>query len=639
MTIPTAPASVLWFATIIAGAAPNTNHATDALDHLVGNRESHTTREGVTTAYTLATAANEYATVGGAPVLYDAAGNPGRATNACAFHCGEAASRVQGNLIQDEAGWQYVYDERSLLTQVKDDSGGALANYTYDALGRRIIFEDVVAGTTKRYYYDGASLIQERNGSDVLTQYHVSGRQYIDERVATMDSGGDWIVHLMGNNFSVMGDGDDAGAITRTAYGTLGDFVDPPAPSDSGTFTLHGRPIDVLSDGTRTLVLMHVRARVYDPKNARWLQRDPSGYVDGSNLYESFHGNTYSSVDPSGRDDVERAGDDLIYKGPGFQWVFARGLGANLSITDIPYQELVVIDHPNWPYAFAMRREDAQELFDTHPEASDFTSVLEVMQYASKLANDAATRSKIVGTYPKKSLQNYPGGWTRGVELDTGDMQELEELAKPARLRAVQDLEHFTKVAATLSYSSLAAPTGLGGAAVDAGALVSDMRQGKVSMQSGGVVLTATAAGYFLHLKFADTARRGAGAGGRAAQAMAEEATTLGSKELPVLRISAREYPQLAENILHAQKAGHPSILTHGGAARANRAAALEGVPNIRPLSRDEYPFASSVEGGAGSWVGHIPPAQQRAQGGLITEFLRRHNIQPGDQYIVVVDQ
>jgi len=233
--------SILWFTATITGAALNTSYGADACDHRVGNRESHTTREGVTTAYTLATAANEYATVGGAPVVYDAA----------------------GNLIQDEAGWQYVYDERSLLTQVKDDSGGVVANYTYDALGRRIIFEDVVAGTTKRYYYDGASLIQERNGSDVLTQYHVSGRQYIDERVATMDSGGDWIVHLMGNNFSVMGDGDDAGAITRTAYGTLGDFVDPPAPSDSGTFTLHGRPIDVLSDGTRTLVLMHVRARVY----------------------------------------------------------------------------------------------------------------------------------------------------------------------------------------------------------------------------------------------------------------------------------------------------------------------------------------------------------------------------------------
>jgi len=54
----------------------------------------------------------------------------------------------------------------------------------------------------------------------------------------------------------------------------------------------------------------------------------------------------------------------------------------------------------------------------------------------------------------------------------------------------------------------------------------------------------------------------------------------------------------LAENIFHAQAAGHPQILTSGGNAAANRATALEGVPNIPSLWRDEYPFASSMEGG-----------------------------------------
>lgn len=110
---------------------------------------------------------------------------------------------------------------------------------------------------------------------------------------------------------------------------------------------------------------------------------------------------------------------------------------------------------------------------------------------------------------------------------------------------------------------------------------------------------------------------------------------------LPELRISASKYPELAENILNAQKAGHPSVLTHGGEAvmNANRNAALhqpyrDFVPNVgRGLSRDEYPFASSLQGGAGSWVGHIPVSQQQAQGGLI----RAMNLKPGDQYRVVI--
>ena len=68
-------------------------------------------------------------------------------------------------------------------------------------------------------------------------------------------------------------------------------------PPPSGTFALHGRPIDVLSDGH---VLIYIRNRYYDPKHSRWLQRDPTGYADGANLYESFAGNTTTFTDPLG---------------------------------------------------------------------------------------------------------------------------------------------------------------------------------------------------------------------------------------------------------------------------------------------------------------------------------------------------
>lgn len=100
---------------------------------------------------------------------------------------------------------------------------------------------------------------------------------------------------------------------------------------------------------------------------------------------------------------------------------------------------------------------------------------------------------------------------------------------------------------------------------------------------------------------------------------------------------SASKYPDLAENILNAQQAGNPQVLTAGGDIAANRAAALEGVPNISGLSRDEYPFASSMEGGEGAWVGHIPVSQQNAQGALIKNFMQANNITPGSQYKVVI--
>jgi len=109
-------------------------------------------------------------------------------------------------------------------------------------------------------------------------------------------------------------------------------------------------------------------------------------------------------------------------------------------------------------------------------------------------------------------------------------------------------------------------------------------------------------------------------------------------ENLPTVTFSSRTHPELAENIRHAQAAGHPSVLTHGGDAAANRAASLEGVPNIKPLSRDEYPFASSVEGGPGAWVGHVPASQQNSQGGILSNFFRRNQIKPGDRYRVNTD-
>ena len=104
----------------------------------------------------------------------------------------------------------------------------------------------------------------------------------------------------------------------------------------------------------------------------------------------------------------------------------------------------------------------------------------------------------------------------------------------------------------------------------------------------------------------------------------------------PELIIDWRIYPRLADNIWHAQMAGHPKVLTYNGPdltiRRAQRKAAMHydhqgstfEIPHI--LSRDEYPFACTKEGGA-VWVGHIPAAQNSAQGGLIAAFLQRHHI------------
>jgi hypothetical protein len=104
-----------------------------------------------------------------------------------------------------------------------------------------------------------------------------------------------------------------------------------------------------------------------------------------------------------------------------------------------------------------------------------------------------------------------------------------------------------------------------------------------------------------------------------------------------------RDFKLLVDNVWHAQMAGAPKILTYNGPqhSRPTRAAAMrvsvggEEIPRI--LSRDEYPFACTSEGGSASWVGHVPGHQNSVQGGKIAAFLRQYNVSPGQRFIVQV--
>jgi RHS repeat-associated protein len=113
-------------------------------------------------------------------------------------------------------------------------------------------------------------------------------------------------------------------------------------------------------------------------------------------------------------------------------------------------------------------------------------------------------------------------------------------------------------------------------------------------------------------------------------------------KKLPkVIPIPAAIIPTIAGHIALAQAAGYPEVLTRCDPVRAalNRAVALLGLPSIAGygLSWDEYPFASSYQGGAGSSVMGVPANEQFIQGGIIIGAYILEGISTGDQYTVVV--
>jgi hypothetical protein len=123
-----------------------------------------------------------------------------------------------------------------------------------------------------------------------------------------------------------------------------------------------------------------------------------------------------------------------------------------------------------------------------------------------------------------------------------------------------------------------------------------------------------------------------------ATKAAADQAA---AKQLPVHDIDPAEMPNIAAHIARAIAEGKPDVLTRQigkKAKNANRAAALEGLPNPEDThSWDEFPYASVKEGGKGASTAAVPRTEQNIQGWRLAQFYRKHNIGHGDQFRVRV--
>jgi Deoxyribonuclease NucA/NucB len=110
-----------------------------------------------------------------------------------------------------------------------------------------------------------------------------------------------------------------------------------------------------------------------------------------------------------------------------------------------------------------------------------------------------------------------------------------------------------------------------------------------------------------------------------------------GRERLPVFVVDAKRTPAIAGHIRAAQAAGKPALLHRVvPVPRDRRPGACRGWRG--PGSCDEYPFASTYEGGPGkASIAGVPLREQRRQGGDLLAFYRRHRIGNSDAFVVVV--
>jgi len=115
-----------------------------------------------------------------------------------------------------------------------------------------------------------------------------------------------------------------------------------------------------------------------------------------------------------------------------------------------------------------------------------------------------------------------------------------------------------------------------------------------------------------------------------------------GIPRVPIMIYRKSTLPKIANHIASAQARGQRRLLrriTNPRLIAQNRRAACRGFvrPNPPNTSCDEYPFASTVEGGTGASTRGVPPWEQNVQGGIISSFYRVNSIQNGDRFRVRV--
>ncbi|UJB18557.1 MULTISPECIES: RHS repeat-associated core domain-containing protein [Lysobacter] len=193
---------------------------------------------------------------------------------------------ANGNLIGDGLR-TYVWNVRDQLKEIRE-GGTAIANFQYDAGGRRVGRTE--GGATTSYLYDGSDAVQESQGTTVNPILTGLG---VDQRFARNEASGRtyFLTDHLGSTRALT---DANGAVVQrydyTAYGE----VTQSASGFSNPYRYTGREQDASG-------LMYYRARYYAPEQGRFISEDSYGFGGGdSNFYAYVGGNPLSATDPSG---------------------------------------------------------------------------------------------------------------------------------------------------------------------------------------------------------------------------------------------------------------------------------------------------------------------------------------------------
>jgi RHS repeat-associated protein len=190
----------------------------------------------------------------------------------------------RGNVTNDPSnGVNYGYSSENLLTSVSG-TGWSLA-LAYDPLGR------LYSAASNRSVYDGMTRIADYNSAGTQTNRYVHGPGMDEPLIQYGGSGlGTRAFTHADERGTIVASSNDAGTVT--AFGRYDEYGKPQA--FASRFGFAGMPYETVSE------LYFARARMYNPRLARFMQPDPIEYGGGMNMYSYVGGDPVNLVDPLG---------------------------------------------------------------------------------------------------------------------------------------------------------------------------------------------------------------------------------------------------------------------------------------------------------------------------------------------------
>ncbi len=207
-----------------------------------------------------------------------------------------------GNLI-DDGKYRYEYDDRNLVTEVRDSLNDTfVASYAYDALKRRIS-ELRSDGTVTQFIYDGWQEIEEVTDGTLTASFIYDDG--IDRPIAMISNNHAYYYHAdMRNNIAAITD-ENGALVERYSYDPYGAATITDELGQVITESTIGNAYRFASRRyDEATGLYYYRNRMYAPELGRFLQRDPEWYVDGMNVYAYVMNNSLNSFDPFGTNKI-----------------------------------------------------------------------------------------------------------------------------------------------------------------------------------------------------------------------------------------------------------------------------------------------------------------------------------------------